>query len=237
MYFNSNDYPLSKEYQNRMQHKIDVAQLVDDQHPDQSIKQMIMAHHPVRIIVFALVVIGLFMMTGQDVSAQESPGFDPGVASESLTDTFNMGVYYLHQGQFTEAVSEFTTVVEKDPEFGAAFAARGVAYHSMGMFPEAIADYTSAISIFPEYASAYNFRGLAHLEQGEYDEALADSHYAAELDATYANPHLTMGEVYMAMEDYEAALESYELYVELAGTEATSVVFDQIAVCQEELDV
>lgn len=234
MYFSSNDYPLSKEYQSRMERKVSAAQLADEQKPKRSYPRL---DYRMGFFVIALLLIGgLFLLFAQDVSAQEAPGFDPGVGSESVPEVFQLGVFYLHREQYEKAIEELTKVVDLDPEFGSAFAARGVAYHSLGMFEEAIADYSSAILIFPDYASAYNFRGLAYLEQGDYEEALSDGQYAAELDTTYANPHLTMGEVYMAMEDYESALDSYEHYVELAGDEATPLVFDQIERCKAQLE-
>jgi len=234
MHFNSNDYPLSKEYQSRMVRKVSAAQLADQLQPERIYPRL---DYRMGFFVIALLLVGgVFLLFAQGVSAQESPGFDAGVGSESVTEVFQLGVFYLHQKQYENAIQELTKVVETDPEFGSAFAARGLAYHSIGLFKEAIDAYSSAILIFPDYVSAYNFRGLAYLEQGDYDEALADSQHAAKLDTTYANAHLTMGEVYLAMEDYESALDSYEHYVELAGDEATPQVFAQIDICKAQLE-
>lgn len=234
MHFTSNDYPLSKEYQSRIQRKVSTAQLADDVQPHST--RFHLDYRMGFMVIGLILVVGVFVLFTHDTAAQEAPEFDPGCDSESVTDIFDMAVFYLQLGMYDEAIEELTRVVNLDPEFGAAFAARGVAYHRTGRFDEAIADYSSAILIFPDYASAYNFRGLAHLEQHNYDEALADSQHAADLDPTYANAHLTMGEVYLAQEDYEAALKRYVHYVLLAGEDAESLVYAQIQDCKAQLE-
>lgn len=239
MNFDSNDYALSKEYQNRMQHQAqrsrrggDIASTAPQPHHLPRLTRL-----QLRTAVIVLVVVMMLFGGFVGVQAQSgSPQLDPGRETQTAADLFNLGVKYIGEGKFEQAIAELSDVIEIDPEFGAAYAARGVSYHSLGYYTEAIADYSVAIEIFPGYYSAYNFRGMAHLAQGNYQQAIVDGRRAATLNSNYANAHWTLGNAYMVAEDYAAAKVSLERYIALAGANANPQAAELAAQCQDQLN-
>jgi tetratricopeptide (TPR) repeat protein len=91
------------------------------------------------------------------------------------------GLAYEKQGNFTQAISDYTKAIEINPSLAEAYNNCGVVYYDKGNFTQAISDYTKAIEINPNYAQAYNNRGLAYYEKQEYDKVWVDVHKAEKL--------------------------------------------------------
>jgi tetratricopeptide (TPR) repeat protein len=102
---------------------------------------------------------------------------------------------------FTEAIADYTKVIEINPNLAEAYCKRGDAYRNQrklsqtlsnflkvktnsndaiqdDQYQAAIADYTKAIEINPSFAAAYHNRGDAYFMIKEYDKAWADVHKA-----------------------------------------------------------
>ena len=86
----------------------------------------------------------------------------------------NRGNLYYRHGKFDQAVSDFTKVIEMDPNNADAYNDRASAYGNQGNFTQAIADYTRAIEINPNFIKAYYNRGVIYYTIKEYDKAWAD---------------------------------------------------------------
>ena len=90
-------------------------------------------------------------------------------------EQYDLGVRYLSEGNYEEAVIAFTAAIEIDPKRPEAFLGRGSAYIGAGETAEnlaaAQADYEKALELDDTNAEAYLSLADVYIRQGEYDKA------------------------------------------------------------------
>ena len=59
----------------------------------------------------------------------------------------NRGAAYFREGDFDQAIAEYTEAIALDPDYADAYNNRGAAYLRVGDFDQAIADYNTTIAI------------------------------------------------------------------------------------------
>ena len=106
------------------------------------------------------------------------------VYAETAEEYYNSGNACYKQGNYDQAISDYTKTIEINPNIVEAYNNRGGAYIHKGKYEQAISDCTMAIKLEPDYAYAYNNRAGAYYDKKEYDKAWADVHKAEELGAT-----------------------------------------------------
>lgn len=102
-------------------------------------------------------------------------------AEESQAPTwqeqYDLGVRYLSEGNYQEAILAFTAAIEIDPKQAPAYVGRGDAYVLSGETEEnlaaAKADYEKAIELDETNAEAYLGLADVYIRQGDYEKALA----------------------------------------------------------------
>ena len=106
------------------------------------------------------------------------------VGVEQTPGDYNVkkGNYRLEDGQYEEAVKEFSEALGKNPDHAMAHLGLAVSYMQMGKDEDAIQEFNLAIAKNPELAPAYADRGILYDRKGEYGKALADYRKALELD-------------------------------------------------------
>lgn len=77
-------------------------------------------------------------------------------------------------GEYLEAIREFTTALEDDPDGLEAYKWRASVYMHMNAFTNAIEDLDKALSISPKDSNLLALRAKAHLAIGQSDKAIAD---------------------------------------------------------------
>ncbi|MDR2717935.1 MAG: tetratricopeptide repeat protein [Treponema sp.] len=87
---------------------------------------------------------------------------------------FNRGWLLFKNGQFKNAITDLTKVIEINPKDSEAYLRRGICYRYMEYFNHAIEDYSKAIEINPRYAEAYYNRGVVYKLLGANDKAQED---------------------------------------------------------------
>src|SRR4030067_1112116 len=92
----------------------------------------------------------------------------------------NKGNEYYNQGQYDEAITEYSEAIELEPTNSEYYYNRGNAYLKKGQLQIAVADYDKAIMLDPEFVMAYNNRGQAYAGQMQFDTAIADFSKALE---------------------------------------------------------
>ncbi|RNA67381.1 tetratricopeptide repeat protein [Prosthecochloris sp. ZM_2] len=65
------------------------------------------------------------------------------------------GLEKLKQKDFDGAFEDFTTAIDKDPEFAEAYLNRGFVHGNRGELEDALADFNKAIELDPDYLEAY----------------------------------------------------------------------------------
>ena len=76
--------------------------------------------------------------------------------------------------QFSQAIADFTMVIELDPAFSLAYYYRGRVHLTLEQFEFAVADLSTAVELRPQLPLASYYRGRSHEGLGQTDEAIVD---------------------------------------------------------------
>ena len=94
----------------------------------------------------------------------------------SWQEQYDLGVRYLSEGNYEEAVIAFTAAIEIDPKRPEAFLGRGGAYMGRGSDEEnltaAFADYETALELDDTNAEAYLGLAEVYIAREQFDEAM-----------------------------------------------------------------
>jgi len=123
----------------------------------------------------------------------------------------------MEEGQYEQAIEEFSKAIEIDPESFSAYCLRAEAYYEIEQYDKAVADYTKAIEVYPEsgwkhpkYANAHYDRGNVYYYMEEYDKAIADYTKAIEIDPGLVDAYYDRGLSYKAQGDIGKAIADFE---------------------------
>lgn len=122
-----------------------------------------------------LIIAGAFLLSlcacGQNVSEQID-----GVGQMTWQEQYDLGVRYLSEGNYEEAIIAFTAAIEIDPKQAPAYVGRGQAYVLSGDTEDnlsaAQADFEAAVELDGSLADAWLGLADVHIRRGDYDQAL-----------------------------------------------------------------
>lgn len=113
--------------------------------------------------------------------------------NEGKPDKHNLSIAYVNRaiahsmlGRNDEALKDFSSAIEVDPNNPLAYYNRGNLYLDTGYHDLAISDFTCALAIDPMFSLAYYNRGLAYEHSQRLQEAKADFEHMLALDPTHA---------------------------------------------------
>jgi len=178
-----------------------------------------------RLRVRGLGPIGLFVlmllaiMTSQQVRywhddislfqhAQSVTG-DNSIASDMLGNDFAM------EGNFDQAIAEFSKIPESDPSYCKAQSSVGMMLVQKGDLSEAVTHFKLAINASPQYSDAYNRLGAVLMEQGRTDEAIPYLQQALEFSPNHASACANLGAAYDQKGNLDLAMSYYSRALEL----------------------
>ena len=133
-----------------------------------------MKKHTIWIIaVLAVVLLGA--CAGQNAAGDTDPTPDTS-NGPTWQEQYDLGVRYLSEGKYQEAIIAFTAAIEIDPKQAPAYVGRGDAYVLSGEtehnLAAAKADYEMAIELDETIAEAYLGLADVYIRQGDYEKAL-----------------------------------------------------------------
>lgn len=96
------------------------------------------------------------------------------------------------QGQYDNALKDFSEAMRLDPREPFAYVSRGKLWCIKGDYDNALKDFTEAIRMDPQLAYPYANRASAWRAKGEYDNVLKDCTEAIRVDAGYADSYNEM---------------------------------------------
>lgn len=99
-----------------------------------------------------------------------------GTAGTIWQEQYDLGVRYLSEGNYEEAIIAFTAVIEIDPKNIDAYLGRANAYIGSGETEEslavALADYQTVLELDDTRVDAYLGMADVYIRQGNYSDAL-----------------------------------------------------------------
>ncbi len=109
-------------------------------------------------------------------SQANAPAEDVSVKTPTWQEQYDLGVRYLSEGNYEEAIIAFTVAIEIDPKQAAAYIGRGDAYIGSGEtennLAAAQADYEKVIELNETIAEAYLGMAKIYIFQGKHELAL-----------------------------------------------------------------
>lgn len=121
----------------------------------------------------------------------------------------NLGVVFVEQGRFAEAVPHFTKALQIRPEDVKAHINLAVSLANLGDLQKAVDHYSKALELDPHHAGAHNNLGNVLLLQGRIDEAEAEFSRALEIQNDYAEAHNNLGVVLARKGRFTEAIEHF----------------------------
>ncbi len=172
--------------------------------------------------------LGILLGLGYPLTGPLSPSFaGPSLAGELTHDYSELSSQAIEtirnlrkaafeatrSGQFAQAESQWSALVEQLPEEAAVWSNRGNVRVRQNDLDGAMADYTQAIALAPDQPDPYLNRGALWEAMGQWDKAIADYNRLLRLDpddpAAYnnrGNAEAGAGEWELAIADYQAAI-------------------------------
>lgn len=137
------------------------------------------------------------------------------------------------KGDFAQAETYWTELVEAFPSNPAVWSNRGNARVSQNKLEAAIADFDQAVELAPDASDPYLNRGTALEGQGKYEAAIADYNRVLELNPNDAMAYNNRGNAESGQGEWEKALIDYQKAVEIAPNFAfaranTALVYYQL---------
>ncbi|WP_395297938.1 tetratricopeptide repeat protein [Kitasatospora hibisci] len=129
---------------------------------------------------------------------------------------YNRAQVYAGLGRHTEAVADYTAVIECDPNYAEYYFDRGMLWRDLGRPEQALADYDRAIRLSPPFPEAFFNRADVRAELGDTDAAVADFGYVLQLDPQFADARLNRAA--LLVESGEHRLAWSEVRAGLAAT-------------------
>jgi tetratricopeptide (TPR) repeat protein len=126
---------------------------------------------------------------------------------------YNAALVYTQLGALDDALSQFTAVIELDPNYSEYYNERGNIYLLLGQLEDAERDYLRAIELSPPYPEVWANLGLCYRKLGRMEDMRAAYSRAIDLDpnqplalAGRAEAHAALGDTSAALADYDATL-------------------------------
>ncbi|MEP9410380.1 MAG: tetratricopeptide repeat protein [Candidatus Brocadia sp.] len=96
-------------------------------------------------------------------------------------DLFQFALTCGNQGNYSEALAAFNTILEKDKNYPDLYYYQGLLYRDMGLLDEAICAFQTAITQNPKSAEAHYNLGYAYRCKGLHNEAIPEYRKSLEL--------------------------------------------------------
>ena len=136
-------------------------------------------------------------------------------APESFRAHNELGIIYLDQKQYRQAIKEFEASLKIKPNFDQAYDNLGVALDFSGEFEAAITAHKKSIEINPHNIKAYNNLGNAYISAKRFDEAISTYKHALKLNPGFKGAYNNLGVAYYEQGMYREAKKIWEKALEL----------------------
>ncbi len=147
-----------------------------------------------------------------------TPQPSPTPKTANAADFFGLAEMAYKNGQYQEAINNYSQAINLNPKFALAYCQRGTAYGNLSNYRQAEVDFNKAIELNPNMAYIYNQRGLFYQNLGDYRKAVDDMSQAIKLEPTSVNFYVHRGFAYTKAGEYDHALADYNQAIQLDAT-------------------
>jgi tetratricopeptide (TPR) repeat protein len=108
-------------------------------------------------------------------------------------------------GRTEEALADFDTVIELDPNYPDYYFDRAAAHRRLGEFDQALANYDKAITLTPPFHELHYNRADLRVEMGDIDGAISDFSYVVELEPDQLDARINLISLLLDTEQQDRA--------------------------------
>lgn len=137
---------------------------------------------------------------------------------------YNLGLAFLEDAQYSEAISEFEAVIQLDSDFLDAHCGLSRAYLEQNELDKAQMSASAAIRLNPDYSPAHSLcdaiknahydNGITFLQDGDYSNALSTFQKVLDLDPDYKHIHYNLGRAYTELKEFDNAITSFQCAID-----------------------
>ena len=142
---------------------------------------------------------------------------------------YDLGVRYLTEGEYEEAILAFAAAIEIDPKRPEAYVGRGDAYRQLGDLASAEQDYQTAWELDPGNTETGGKLADALIDQGKLEEAADILEDLIEKDPTNPDHYDKLADVYEQLGQTDKAQEVLEEGIAQTGDEGLADRLEQLA--------
>ena len=143
---------------------------------------------------------------------------------KTMDSIFVQGKIKYNNGNYEDAIKDFSMIIQSDAKSTNAFLQRGFCYALVKDFAHAIDDFTSVIQLEPDHEWAYVSRGGAYNKVNEYNKAIDDFNKALLLKPTDCEAYNNRGFSKKALGDKDGACEDWYKSKKMGNDEAYIII-------------
>ncbi len=122
----------------------------------------------------------------------------------SIRSRFNAAIKYEKEGNYTMALSEYSSILQNDSSHKETYLNLGSLYSRMNRFSEAMECYEKALLLGEDYLIYFNV-GSIYYKTGQYKKAVLELEKSRKLNGSFALTLLVMGLSFSRLRNYKAA--------------------------------
>ena len=141
---------------------------------------------------------------------------------------YNLGIAYLNDAQYSEAIPEFEAAIKLDANYIEAHCGLSRAYLELNELDKAEisastalrlnSDYSAALSLIDDIKNVHCNNGITYLNDKRYSDAVAAFQNVITLDPDFTAAHFNLGMTYLKIENYPRAIGALQKTINLDQT-------------------
>lgn len=145
----------------------------------------------------------------------------PELDRDDIMAYFDRGLSHLRSGDHSNAIEDFSRILQCVPNNASCYYYRGGAKDELGNHKDAITDFNMAIDLEPTDPRYYFSRGLSNKSLENFTDAVQDFDKAIQIDPEYAEAYFYRGFSKRLMGYHNEAIEDYDRAIELYSDDVT----------------
>ena len=127
----------------------------------------------------------------------------------------NLGLLFLHKGDFPEAIAHFNMALEFNPTHYEIYNYLGVAYNNWKKYQKAMSAFSRVLEVAPELLSLRYKVAIVLYNLRKYDEALEEMQHLVQLNPKFADLHYHLGVFYAHQRLFDQAQKAFSRAIDL----------------------